>query len=216
MDIAIQCYTYTCWYRDFAMSNAKNPFVRVWLQVLPAIQEEHQPGFLWEKMGLNVKKWGCHMICQGKSWKNWASNPGNSWDMKGDLPKKHSGDFCFVGTSTYTQAIAGLITPLLSPASGSCYDMFKLSDIIRHPQRKFMEKLRLLSGMTFCGKSVKIMNTEISQFIDWDDQLELFCFHKYPKLILIIIHIEIQEDDRFFWCPWGARFFQRTPCFFKK
>ena len=61
MDIAIQCYTYTCWYRDFAMSNAKNPFVRVWLQVLPAIQEEHQPGFLWEKMGLNVKKWGCHM-----------------------------------------------------------------------------------------------------------------------------------------------------------
>ena len=173
--------------------------------------------FYGKKWGSTSRKWGCHMICPGKIvGKNWASNPGNSWDMKGDLPKKHSGDFCFVGTSTYTQAIAGLITPLLSPASGSCYDMFKLSDIIRHPQRKFMEKLRLLSGMTFCGKSVKIMNTEISQFIDWDDQLELFCFHKYPKLILIIIHIEIQEDDRFFLVPMGCPFFSENPLFFQK
>jgi hypothetical protein len=114
--------------------------VRVWLQVLPAIQEEHHPGFLLEiHGGVHRQEMGMSYDFKGKSWKNWASNPGNSWDMNGDLPQKHSGDFCFVGTSTYTQAIAGLITPLLSPASGSCYIMFKLSDIIRHPQRKFME-----------------------------------------------------------------------------
>lgn len=83
----------------------------------------------------------------GKSLENLGAS--ESWEFMG-----HEWGFAlntlgiFVkGTFTYTQAIAGLITPLLSHASGSCYIMFKLSDIIRHPQRKFMEKLGLLSGI---------------------------------------------------------------------
>ena len=90
MDIAIHIHVAIT--RDFAMSNAKNP--ESWAAGLAGDSRGASAGiFMGKSMGVvQRQEMGMSYDLPGKilekSWKSWASNPGNSWDMNGDLPKK--------------------------------------------------------------------------------------------------------------------------------